>query len=92
MKLKDLCRTLWVQRIDSYTVFHDLYQYIIITMECICSVEYSQWTWDTQKQEDFFISWLTPYIQCYHENIESLRKNPMMFSLLMDISQTFWWN
>ena len=28
-KLKDLCRTRWVQRIDSYTVFYDLYSPII---------------------------------------------------------------
>ena len=34
-KLKDLFRTRWVQRIDSYTVFHDLYSSIIKTMEYI---------------------------------------------------------
>ena len=28
-KLKDLCKTRWVQRIDSYTVFYDLYASII---------------------------------------------------------------
>ena len=28
-KLKDLCKTRWVQRIDSYTVFYDLYASVI---------------------------------------------------------------
>ena len=48
-KLKDLCRTRWVQRIDSYTVFHDLYSSIIKTMEYIstCSSELGDWSWDT---------------------------------------------
>ncbi len=32
-KLKDLCRTRWVQRIDSYIVFYDLYPAIVKTME-----------------------------------------------------------
>ena len=48
-KLKDLCRTRWVQRIDSYTVFYDLYPSLIKTMEAISirSSEYGDWTWDT---------------------------------------------
>ena len=49
-KLKDLCKTRWVQRIDSYTVFYDLYRYIIQIMESIsmCGFEYGQWSWDTE--------------------------------------------
>ena len=49
-KLKDLCKTRWVQRIDSYTVFYDLYSCIIKTMEAIstCSAEYGEWSWDTE--------------------------------------------
>ncbi len=48
-KLKDLCRTRWVQRIDSYTVFYDLYSSTIKTMEHIstCSSDYGNWSWDT---------------------------------------------
>ena len=50
-KLKDLCRTRWVQRIDAYTVFYDLYSSIINTMEHIStySCEYGEtdWSWDT---------------------------------------------
>ncbi len=47
-KLKDLCRTRWVQRIDSYTVFYDLYSFIIKTMERIStrSSEHGNWSWD----------------------------------------------
>ena len=49
-KLKDLCKTRWVQRIDSYAVFYDLYVSIIKTMEAIstCSSEYGEWSWDTE--------------------------------------------
>ena len=48
-KPKDLCRTRWVQRIDSYIVFYDLYPSLIKTMEVISirSSEYGDWTWDT---------------------------------------------
>ena len=50
-KLKDLCRTHWVQRINAYTVFYDLYSSIIKTVEhistCNCS-EYGNWSWDTK--------------------------------------------
>ena len=43
-KQKDLCKTRWVQTIDSYTVFYDLYRYIIQIMESIsmCGSEYGQ--------------------------------------------------
>ena len=49
-KLKDLCKTRWVQRIDSYTVFFNLYTSIIKTMEAIstCSSEYGEWSWDNE--------------------------------------------
>ena len=50
-KLKDLCRTRWVQRIDSYTVFYDLYAPIVKTMEHIstCNSEHGNWSWDTES-------------------------------------------
>ena len=47
-KLKDLCRTRWVQRIDSYTVFFDLYAPIIKTMENISDCPRGDWSWDTE--------------------------------------------
>ena len=49
-KLKDLCKTRWVQRIDSYLVFYDLYPAIIKTLESIstCSAEYGDWSWHSQ--------------------------------------------
>ena len=49
-KLKDLCKTRWVQGIDSYTVFYDLYASLIKTMEAIstCSSEYGERSWDTE--------------------------------------------
>ena len=41
-KLKDLCKTRWIQRIDSYIAFYELYPAILKTMESIseCSAEY----------------------------------------------------
>ncbi len=48
-KLKDLCKTRLVQRIDSYTVFYDLYPCIIKTMEAISTQRStSEWSWDTE--------------------------------------------
>lgn len=48
VKLKDLCRTRWVERIDSYLVFYDLYPAIMATMNAIgtCDPEYGNWSWD----------------------------------------------
>ena len=48
-KLKNLCRTRWVQRIDSYTAFYDLYPSVIKTMEAIDthSSDFGDWSWDT---------------------------------------------
>ena len=50
VKLKDLCRTRWVQRIDSYSVFYELYPAILKTMESIRtgSSEYGEWAWDSE--------------------------------------------
>ncbi|ORU94881.1 MAG: hypothetical protein A6F71_09870 [Cycloclasticus sp. symbiont of Poecilosclerida sp. M] len=50
-KLKDLCRTHWVERIDSYLVFYDLYPAIVKAMESIseCSSEYGEWSWDSKS-------------------------------------------
>ena len=46
---KDLCRTRWVQRIDSYIFFYDLYTFLIKTMEAISirSSENGDWAWDS---------------------------------------------
>ena len=50
VKLKDLCRTRWVERIDSYLVFYDLYPAIIETMKAMdtCDPEYGNWGWDRE--------------------------------------------
>ena len=36
-KLKDMCRTRWIQRIDAIEIFKNLHQSIIECMESICS-------------------------------------------------------
>ena len=36
-KLKDMCRTRWVQRIDAIEVFQQLHHSIVTCMERICS-------------------------------------------------------
>ena len=46
-KLKDLCRTRWVQRIDALNVFQSLHPSIVACMETICSDGQSQWSADS---------------------------------------------
>ena len=46
-KLKDLCRTRWVQRIDALNVFQSLHPSIVACMETICSDGRSQWSADS---------------------------------------------
>jgi hypothetical protein len=46
-KLKDVCRTRWVQRIDAFSVFCSLYQAIVDCMETICSEGPGLWTSDS---------------------------------------------
>ena len=50
VKLKDLCQTRWVERIDSYLIFYDLYLPLIKVMESIstCSSEHGNWSWDSE--------------------------------------------
>ena len=50
VRLKDLCRTRWVERIDSYTVFYDLYPALIMTMKSISerSSDFGSWSWDSE--------------------------------------------
>ena len=45
-KLKDLCRTRWVQRIDAIEVFCSLHQSIVSCMESVCDDGPSSWTLD----------------------------------------------
>ena len=50
-KLKDACRTRWVERIDSYTVFLELLPALSITLQAMVSPNQFQelgtdWTWD----------------------------------------------
>ena len=52
-KLKDVCRTRWIERIDLYLVFYELYFFIVAT--CTCTMEgissqisdYGEWSWDS---------------------------------------------
>ena len=45
-KLKDLCRTRWVQRIDAIQVFCSLHQSIVACMESICDSNPGSWSSD----------------------------------------------
>ncbi len=49
-KLKDLCKTRWIQRIDSYSTFFQLYPFVVQTMEAIVTrnSEYGEWLWDSE--------------------------------------------
>jgi hypothetical protein len=50
VKLKDLCKTWWVERVDAYLVFYDLYPALIETMKAIntCDPDYGDWAWDQE--------------------------------------------
>ena len=52
-KLKDSCRTRWVQRIDSYVVFLELLPSLQVCLEAICHPEMhpelgTDWNWDRE--------------------------------------------
>ena len=46
-KLKDLCRTRWVQRLDSLNLFQSLYPSIVVCMENICTGGTTAWSADS---------------------------------------------
>ena len=46
-KLKDLCRTRWIQRIDALNIFQHLYPSIVACMESICSDGSGLWSSDS---------------------------------------------
>ena len=46
-KLKDLCRTRWVQRIDAIEVFRSLHQSVVACMESISNDDPSSWSPDS---------------------------------------------
>ena len=46
-KLKDLCRTRWVQRIDSIDVFCSLHQSVVACMKSVCEDGPSLWSSDS---------------------------------------------
>ena len=46
-KLKDMCRTRWVQRIDATEVFKSLHHSIVVCMENICSDGPGLWSADS---------------------------------------------
>ena len=51
-KLKDVCRTRWIECIDSFTTFYDFSLYILKTLEAITMPrthsEFGQWLWDSE--------------------------------------------
>ena len=50
-KLKKLCKTRWIERIDAYATFFELYPSIISTLEFISSRNDSNWSWDTDTHQ-----------------------------------------
>ena len=64
-KLKDVCRTRLIERIDSYLAFQDLYSFIVTTMEGISSrvVDYGDWSWDldTVTKSNGFLRQITHF-------------------------------
>ena len=50
-KLKILCKTRWIERIDAYATFFELYTSIISSLESISSRNDSSWSWDTDTYQ-----------------------------------------
>ena len=48
-KLKDVCKTRWIERVDSYSIFFELYPFVIQVMEDICHCNSSEWSWDSES-------------------------------------------
>ena len=46
-KLKDMCRTRWIQRIDAIEIFKSLHQSIVECMDSICSAAPGTWNADS---------------------------------------------
>jgi len=48
-KLKDVCRTRWIERIDAFLTFYDLYPVVVKTMEEITTrgTNFGDWSWDS---------------------------------------------
>ena len=46
-KLKDMCRTRWIQRIDAIEIFKNLHRCIVECMESICSAAPGTWNTDS---------------------------------------------
>ena len=61
-KLKDLCRTRWIQRIDALQVFQSLHVSVVSCMEGICSDGPRLWSSDscTDARSLHFSSFLPP--------------------------------
>lgn len=58
-RLKNLCKTRWIERHSTFETIHDLYQYIVITLDEICDPsdddrfkcpEEETWAWDAKTR------------------------------------------
>ena len=50
-KLNNLCKTRWIERIDAYATFFELYPSTISTLQSISSRNDSNWSWDTDTHQ-----------------------------------------
>ena len=80
-KLKDSCRTRWIEHIDSYTVFLELLPAVLVTLQAmVCPINFedlgTDWNWDgeTMVKANGFIHQLesSSFIVCFQILLESL--------------------
>ena len=80
-KLKDSCRTRWIEHIDSYAVFLELLPAVLITLQAmVCPVYFedlgTDWNWDgeTVVKANGFVHQLesSSFIVCFQILLESL--------------------
>ena len=48
-KLKDVCKTRWIEHVDSYSIFFEMYPFVIQVMEEISHNTSSEWSWDSES-------------------------------------------
>ncbi len=61
-KLKDLCRTRWIERHDAYDVFIDLYVPIVSCLEDLANSSPAEWNRETRSEAQSFLLALSQFL------------------------------
>ena len=75
-KLKDTCKTRWIQHIDSYTIFLELLPAVHTTLQAMVSpANYqefgTEWNWDGETDESYKI-WTLTNLDLSYKNVHCM--------------------